>query len=143
MISNIVFDSHPIEQTLEQIRGAVIFSVFDMNSAYYQIPLCATSRRVTNLYTCFGLFEFNKLPMGIRVRSQWLSKVVDELFVYIKGHFVFKFLDDLVLYSSFPEEHALHVREVLSRLQISVHFDLRQVCFGCFGNQIFRAPASG
>ena len=108
MISNIVFDSHPIEQKLEQISGAVIFSVFDMNSAYYQIPLSATSRRFTNLRTRFGLFEFNKLPMGISVRSQWLCRVVDELFVYLKGHFVFKFLEGLVLYSSFPEEHALH-----------------------------------
>jgi len=38
----IVFDSYPmpnIEQAFEQFAGAVIFSVLDLNSAYFQVPL--------------------------------------------------------------------------------------------------------
>ena len=65
--SKIVFDSYSmptIEHALEQFSGATIFSVFDFNLGYYQIPLSAMSRRVTALCTHFGLFEFNKLPMG-------------------------------------------------------------------------------
>jgi len=57
--------------------------------------------------------------MGISVGSQALSGVVDELFADLKGRCVFNFLDDLVVYSSSPEEHVTHVREVLSRLQRS------------------------
>jgi len=48
-----------------------------------------------------------------------LSRVVDELFADLKGRYVFNFLDDLVVYSSFAEKHVGHVREVLSRLQSS------------------------
>ena len=44
---------------------------------------------------------------------------MDELFADLKGRYVFNFLDDLVLYSSSPEEQVTHVREVLSRLQRS------------------------
>jgi len=76
----IVFDSYPmpaIEQALEQFSGATIFSVFDVNSAYYQIPLSGTSRLLIAFCTPFGLFEFNKLPMGISVGSQGLSRVID------------------------------------------------------------------
>jgi hypothetical protein len=68
--SKIVFDSYPmptIEQALDQFGGATIFSVLDLNSAYYQIPLCEESPRVTAFCTPFGLFEFNKLPMWISV----------------------------------------------------------------------------
>jgi len=108
-----------IEQGLELFNGANIFSVFDLNSAYYQIPLSATSRRVTDFCTPLGLFEFNKLPMGISVGSQGLSRVVDEHFADLKGLYVFNYLDALVVYSSSPEEHALHVREFLSRFQRS------------------------
>ena len=108
-----------IEQSLELFNGANIFSVFDLNSAYYQIPLSATSRRVTDFCTPLGLFEFNKLPMGISVGSQGLSRVVDEHFADLKGLYVFNYLDALVVYSSSPEEHALHVREFLSRFQRS------------------------
>lgn len=68
--SKIVFDSYPvptIEQALEQFGGEVIFSVLDLKSAYYQIPLSVKSNRITAFCTPFGLFEFNKLPMGISV----------------------------------------------------------------------------
>jgi hypothetical protein len=43
----IVFNSYPmptIDQALEQFGGARIFSVFDLNSAYFQIPLSRKSR---------------------------------------------------------------------------------------------------
>jgi len=94
-----------MEQALEQFGGAVIFSVLDLISAYYQIPLSAKSRRITAFCTSFGLFEFDKLPMGVSVGCQRLSRVVDEIFADLKGRYVFNFLDDLVVYSSSAEEH--------------------------------------
>ena len=106
--TKVVFDSYPmptIEQAFEQFGGAVRFSVLDLNSAYYQIPLSEKSRRITAFCTPFGLFEFNKLPMGISVGCQGLSRVVDELFADLKGIYVFNFLDDLVVYSKSPEGH--------------------------------------
>jgi len=57
--------------------------------------------------------------MRISVGSQGLSRIVDKLFADLKGLYFFNFLDDLVVYSSSPKEHALHVRKVLSRLQRS------------------------
>jgi hypothetical protein len=83
-----------IEQALDQFGGAAVFSVLDLNSAYYQIPLSVKSRRITAFCTPFGLFEFNKLPMGICVGCQGLSRVIDELFADLKGRFVFNFVDD-------------------------------------------------
>jgi len=52
--AKVVFDSYPmptIEQALEQFGGTVVFSVFDLNSAYYQIPLSKRSRCVTAFCT--------------------------------------------------------------------------------------------
>ena len=79
--AKILFDSHPLptlEQAFDQFTGAVIFSTFDLNSAYFQIPLKPRSRRATAFCTPFELFEFNKLPMGMSVGSQGLSRVIDE-----------------------------------------------------------------
>jgi len=103
--AKVVFDSYPmpsIDQAFEQFGGAVRFSVLDLNSAY-QIHLSEES--ITAFCTPFGLFEFNKLPMGISVGCQGLSRVVDELFADLKGIYVFNFLDDLVVYSKSPEGH--------------------------------------
>jgi hypothetical protein len=118
--AKIVFDSYPmptIDQAFEQLGGAVVFSVFDLNSAYFQIPLSVRSQHVTAFRKPFGLFEFNKLPMGISVGSQGLSSVIDELFADLKGKCVFNFLDELVVYSPSMEEHTSHMRQVLCRLQ--------------------------
>jgi hypothetical protein len=118
--TKINFGCHPlptIDQAFEPFGGAVIFSVLNLNSAYFQIPLSIKSRHVTAFCTPFSLFEFNKVPMGISVGSQGLSRVVDQLFADLKGKFVFNYLDDLVVYSYSLAEHASHLREVLGRLQ--------------------------
>jgi len=39
--AKVIFDSYPmptVEQAFEQFEGAVVFSILDLNSAYYQIP---------------------------------------------------------------------------------------------------------
>ena len=118
--AKIKFDCYPlptIEQAFEQFAGAQVFSVLDLKSAYFQIPLSAKSRRITAFCTPFGLYEFCKLPMGISVGSQGLSRVVDELFGDLKGKFVFNFLDDLVVYSKSLAEHTSHVHIVLDKLR--------------------------
>jgi len=83
---------------------------------YYQIPVALKIRSVTSFCTPFGLYEFIKLPMGISVGSQALSRVVDELFADLKLINVFNFLDDFIVYTSSPREHLTQVRDVLSRL---------------------------
>jgi hypothetical protein len=118
--SRIVFDSYPmstIDQAFEQIGGAVVFSVLDLNYTYYQIPLSSRSRQIIAFCAPFGLWEFKKLPMGISVGCQGLSRVINELFSDLKGQYVFNVLDDLVVYSASVEEHMCHACEVLGRLQ--------------------------
>ena len=117
--SKIIFDSYPlpnIHQALEQFSGALVFSVLDLNSAYFQIPLNPRSHRVTAFCTSFVLFEFNKLPMGISVGNQGLSRVMDEMFADLKNDFVFIYPDDLLIYSRSVEGHSKHVCIVLDRL---------------------------
>jgi hypothetical protein len=51
--SKILFDSYimpSVEQAFEQFSDAVIFSTFDLNSEYFQIPLTPSSRMVTVLH---------------------------------------------------------------------------------------------
>ena len=98
--SKFVFDSYPlptIDQAFDQFAGATVFSVLDLNSSYFQIPLTPRSRRITAFCTPFGLFEFNKLPMGISVGSQGLSRVMDVLFADLKSDFVCNYLDNLII----------------------------------------------
>jgi hypothetical protein len=116
----VVFGAFPmptVEHAFAHFSGAKIFSVLDLNSAYYKIPLSAKSRKATAFCTPFGLSEFTKLPMGISVGCQLLSRVVDFLFRDLKHKFVYNFMDDLVVYSSSYTEHFEHLKEIFARLE--------------------------
>jgi hypothetical protein len=63
--AKIKFNCYPlptIDQAFEQFAGAQFFSVLDLKSAYFQIPLSNKSRCITAFSTPFGLYEFCKLP---------------------------------------------------------------------------------
>jgi len=123
-VDQICFDSYPLPklvQAFQHFSGTAMFSVMDLNSAYFQIPLTPQSRRITAFCTPFGLYEF----MGSSIDCQGLSHVVDNLFANLKGKYVFNYLDDLVVYLASISEHQEHLREVLGTLQ-SVGFTLNE-----------------
>jgi hypothetical protein len=114
----VVFDAFPmpsLEHAFANFHGAKVFSILDLNSAYYQIPLSAKSRKA--FCTKFGLYQFTKLSMGISVGCQVLLRVVDSLFGDLKHKYVYNFMDDLLVYSRSMEEHLTHLREVSGRLE--------------------------
>jgi hypothetical protein len=89
-----------------------VFSVLDLNSAYYQIPLTPQSRRKTALCTPFGLYEFNKLPMGISIGCQGLSRVVDNLFADLKGLFMWG-SNFVFIISCFVSTHCRYIAQLV------------------------------
>jgi hypothetical protein len=116
----VVFDVFPmpsVEHAFANFQGAKVPWIFDLNSAYYQLPLSAKSRKVTAFCNQFCLFEFPKLPMGISVRCQVLSPVVDSLFGDLKHSYVYNFVDDMLVYSRSMEEHVGLSKEVFHRLE--------------------------
>jgi hypothetical protein len=69
----IVFNAFPIpnvESAPAHFEKATIFSLLDLNSAYYQIPLSTKSRKVTAFCTPFVLFEFPNCPWGLALGAR-------------------------------------------------------------------------
>jgi len=120
--AKILFDSYPmpsIDQAFDQFSGDVVFSVFDHNSAYFQIPLSPRRYRVTDFSTPFALISFNRLLKGIRLGSQGVTRVVEEQFSYMNGRYVFNKVNGMLVYCRSVKEHMDHVRDVLQRQQVT------------------------
>ena len=66
----------------------------------------------TAVITPFGLFEFLKMPFSLKNASQAFQWLMDEVLFGLD--YIFVYLDDILIASRCPEEHAQHV---LSRLQ--------------------------
>lgn len=120
--AKIVFDTFPlptIESALMTFGQAKYFTILDLNSAYHQIPLTKESQRYTAFATPFGTYAYTRLPFGLTIGSQVLSRILANLFSDMSWEFLFLYLDDLLVFSNSFEEHMAHVQLVLERLRFA------------------------
>jgi hypothetical protein len=54
-----------IQDCLDTVAGAILFSTFDLTSGYHQIPVRSVDIHKTAFVTKYGLFEFQTMPFGV------------------------------------------------------------------------------
>jgi hypothetical protein len=69
----------------------------------------------TAITTPFGLFEYKRMPFGLRNAGPSFQRHVDRAIRDCQA--AFAWVDDIVICSRNHEEHVIHVRQVLQALQ--------------------------
>jgi hypothetical protein len=106
-----------LHSAFDWFGDAEYFTVIDLNQAYHQIPLKEESKDITSFCTPWNLYRFTRVPFGISVGAQTLTRLLDSIFHDLKFRYLFNYLDDVVVYSKTFEEHMTHLQEVFTRLQ--------------------------
>jgi hypothetical protein len=111
---------HPlplITEILDQLGQCHLFSVIDLASGFYQIPLAKESREYTAFSTLQGHYQFKRLVMGLKTSPATFQRLMNNVLSGIIGIKCLVYLDDIIIYGKNLDDHNNKLREVFERLR--------------------------
>ena len=115
-----VRDAYPIprmDECIESLGDAKVFSTLDANSGYWQILIAPKDRDKTTFTTHFGTYAFTRMPFGLKNAPATYQRAIDTILTTVKWQFALVYLDDIIVFSSSFEDHKSHLRTVLKLLE--------------------------
>ena len=114
----VVCERHPIptlEETLQAMNGAKVFSKLDLRWGYHQIELHPDSRALTTFSTHTGLKRYKRLIFGLSSASEQYQYVIQETLQGIAG--TRNISDDIIIFGKDQESHDRSLEETFKRLK--------------------------
>lgn len=104
-----------IDDTLDALGKASIFSTLDLQSGFWQLPLNPEDREKTAFSTARGHYEFVVLPFGLTNAPSTFQRVMDYV---LRKHkeYCLVYVDDIIIFSASFEEHLIHLQAVFDSL---------------------------
>jgi hypothetical protein len=113
-------NKHPlprIDILFDQLTGSWVFSKIDLRSGYHHICIRPEDIPKTAFTTRYGLFEYLVMYLGLTNAPAHFTYLMNSVFMPELDKFVVVFIDDILIYSKNEDEHAKHLRIVLTRLR--------------------------
>jgi len=105
------------EGMISRLGGNKFFAVMDLQSGFHQMPVHPSAVPLTAFATPLGLFEYLRMPFGLRNAPAYFQQAMENTFSGMLHHGVEVYIDDIVVYAKTREEFLKTLRAVLERAQ--------------------------
>ena len=102
-----------VEDIFSQLNGAKYFSTLDLRAGYHHIRLTTDSIPKTAFTSPFGKYEYVEAHFGLAQAPAYFQKLMTGVLKDLP--FAMAYLDDIIIYSSTPEEHLQHIKTVFKK----------------------------
>jgi hypothetical protein len=104
-----------IDDLIDKLHGASVFSSLDLQSGYHQIRVADCDVHKTAFITHKGLYEYRVMPFGLCNAPAAFQRQMNKMLAHLP--YVVVYLDDILVFSKTEADHHQHLRTVLSILK--------------------------
>ncbi len=93
-------DAYPlpkIEECLDVLGGACVFSTLDLQSGYWQIAVDEMDRAKTAFITRYGLYEYTRMPFGLCNAPSTFQRAMELVLRGLQWETLLIYLDDIII----------------------------------------------
>ncbi|MBM3939179.1 MAG: hypothetical protein FJ333_11085, partial [Sphingomonadales bacterium] len=98
-----------------RLAGRKVFSKIDLRKGYHQVPVDPADIEKTAIVTPFGLFEYMRMPFGLKNAGQTFQRMMDNVLEEMDSSFCY--MDDVMVASFSEDEHLEDLRNLFGRLE--------------------------
>ena len=115
-----VRDSHPIprqDDSIDALSSSTYFSVMDLSSGYWQVPLNPEDKEKTAFTTGTGLYNFNVMPFGLVNAPMTFQRLMEAVLHGLHWSTCLIYLDDCIVLGKNFDDHLHNLQDVLQRFR--------------------------
>jgi hypothetical protein len=106
-----------IDELFDQLQGSCCYSKMDLRQGCYKVRIKEDDITKMAFNTRYGHYEFVVMLFGVTNTPAVFMDLMHRNFRSYLDKFVVVFIDDILIYSRSPEEHAIHLELVLDKLR--------------------------
>ena len=97
------------------LNGGTCFAKLDLTEAYLKVEVSAASRELLTINTHHGLFQYTRLPFGVKTAPTIFQQIMDTMLTGVEG--AAAYLDDIIVVGQSKQDLTERTNKVLTHIQ--------------------------